>query len=139
MLSAEPARSNSVEERTWLSWIISRFSFGISIPITVLPGITSTTRTEITAKDLARSLTKLLIRLTFTPGAGWTSKRVITGPGLTAITPMSIPKSLSLSSRSLDIADSDSSENPDLFVSCHASSNPIAGSSCTEVALNNRP
>ena len=96
-------------------------------------------RTEITARDLARSFTKLLIRLTFTPGAGCTSKRVITGPGLTAITSISIPKSFNLSSRSLDMADSDSLENPDLLVSCHASSKPIAGSSLEDVASNKRP
>ena len=45
-----------------------RFSFGISMPTTDLPGITSTMRTLMTASDRARSLTRPLIRLTFETG-----------------------------------------------------------------------
>ena len=37
------------------------------------------------------------------------------------------------------MADSDSLENPDLLVSCHASSKPMAGSSFEDVASNKRP
>ena len=56
------------------------------MPTTDLPGITSTTRTLMTARERARSLARLDIRETFTPGAGWISKRVTTGPGYTATT-----------------------------------------------------
>ena len=107
--------------------------------MTVLPGITSTTRTDITASERARSFARLLIRLTFIPGAGCTSKRVITGPGFTAVTSISIPKSFSLSSRSLDIASSDSFEKPESLVSCQASNKPIAGSSLIDEAANSVP
>ena len=50
--------------------------------MTDLPGITSTTRTLIADSERARSLARLEIWLTFTPGAGRISKRVTTGPGL---------------------------------------------------------
>ena len=49
---------------------VSRFSLGISMPTTDLPGITSTMRTLITARERARSLASALIRCTFTPAAG---------------------------------------------------------------------
>ncbi len=80
------------------------------MPTVVLPGITSTTRTLITASERARSLARLEIRLTFTPAAGWISKRVITGPGCTDSTMTSTPNSFSLISSSRDIASSDSGE-----------------------------
>ena len=60
---------------------VSRFSLGISRPITDLPGITSTTRTEIADSARARSLARPEIWLAFVPGAGCSSKRVTTGPG----------------------------------------------------------
>ncbi len=60
----------------------SRFSLAISRPMTLLPGITSTTRTLSTESARARSLARLVIWLAFTPGAGRSSKRVTTGPGL---------------------------------------------------------
>ncbi len=58
-----------------------RCSFGISMPTTDLPGMTSTIRTLMTASDRARSFTRPLMRLTLSPGAGWISNRVTTGPG----------------------------------------------------------
>ena len=61
---------------------ISRFSFGISRPIVDLPGMTSTTRTLIADSARARSFARLEIWLTLTPGAGRSSKRVMTGPGM---------------------------------------------------------
>ena len=79
---------------------MARFSFGISIPTKDLPGITSTIRTLITANERAKSLAKLLIRLTFTPAAGCISNRVTTGPGSTDFTSALIPKSASLVSSS---------------------------------------
>ena len=88
----------------------SRFSFGISRPITDLPGMTSTTRTLIADSARARSLARLEIWLTLTPGAGRISKRVTTGPGCTATTSPSTPKSLSLISTRRDIASSASAE-----------------------------
>ena len=60
---------------------ISRFSLGISKPTTDFPGMISTTRTLIADRARARSLARLLIWLTLTPGAGRSSKRVTTGPG----------------------------------------------------------
>ena len=88
----------------------SRFSLGISRPITDLPGMTSTTRTLTADRARARSLERLLIWLALTPGAGRISKRVTTGPGSTATTSTSTPKSFSLSSTSRDIASSASGE-----------------------------
>src|SRR6478735_1769273 len=81
---------------------ISRFSLGISSPITDLPGMTSTTRTEMADSARARSLARPEIWLTLTPGAGCISKRVTTGPGCTATTSTSTPKSRSLISTSRD-------------------------------------
>ena len=107
--------------------------------MTVFPGMTSTTRTDITASERAKSFARLLIRLTFIPGAGCTSKRVMTGPGLTAVTSISMPKSFSLSSRSLDMASRDSFEKPESLVSCQASSKPMAGSSLIDEAANRVP
>ena len=89
---------------------ISRFSFGISRPMTDLPGMTSTTRTLMAESERARSLARPVIWLTFTPGAGRISKRVTTGPGCTATTSTSTPKSLSLSSTRRDMASSASCE-----------------------------
>ena len=89
---------------------ISRTSFGISRPTYGLPGMISTTRTLTVASERARSFARLLIWLLFTPAAGLSSKRVTTGPGCTATTSASTPKSLSLSSTSRDIASSASGE-----------------------------
>ncbi len=82
----------------------SRFSLGISSPITDLPGMISTTRTPMTDSDRARSLDRLVIWFTLTPGAGRISNRVITGPGCTDSTSISIPKSSSFNSSCCDIA-----------------------------------
>ena len=80
------------------------------MPTVVFPGITSTTRTLIIAKERAKSLAKLVMRLTFTPGAKSISKRVTTGPGCTESTCTSTPNSFSLISNKRDMACSDSSE-----------------------------
>ena len=69
-VKGELERSKASEEITSLSRTISLFSLGISIPTTDLPGMTSTTRTLITAMDRAKSLANPLIRLTLIPGAG---------------------------------------------------------------------
>ena len=68
--------------------------------MTDFPAMTSTTRTLMTAIDRAKSFDKLLILLTFVPGAGRISIRVITGPGLTSTTSAMTPKSSSFASRS---------------------------------------
>ena len=109
-VSGEAASSNMREPTTSVRRIISRCSLGISMPTVVLPGITSTTRTLITARERARSLARLLILDTLMPAAGWISKRVITGPGCTATTSASTLKSLSLISSNRDMASSASSE-----------------------------
>src|ERR1700732_3284760 len=88
----------------------SRFSLAISSPITLLPGMTSTTRTLSTDSARARSLASAVIWLAFTPGAGRSSKRVTTGPGCTATTSASMVKSLSFISTSRDSASSASAE-----------------------------
>ena len=102
--------SYSLELSISLRVTSSRLELGISRPMTDLPGITSTTRTLTTDSDLARSLDRLLIWLPFTPGAGCSSKRVITGPGLTATTSTWILKSMSLSSTWRDMASRVASE-----------------------------
>ena len=50
-----------------------------------------------------------------------------------------MPKSLSLSSRSLDIASRDSFEKPESLVSCQASNKPIAGNSLIDEGANSVP
>lgn len=105
LCSSYSGDDSTSEKRT-----ICRSSLGISMPTVVLPGITSTTRTLITASERARSLARLEMRLTLTPAAGWISKRVITGPGCTESTPTSTPNSFSLISSRRDIASSDSGE-----------------------------
>ena len=80
--------------------------------MTDLPGITSTTRTLIVDSERARSLWRLVMRLALTPGAACSSKRVMTGPGWTATTATSMPKSWSLSSTCRDMASSVVVEKP---------------------------
>ncbi len=115
---------------------ISRFSLGISRPTTDLPGMISTTRTLMADRARARSFDRLLIWLTLTPGAGRNSNRVITGPGSTATTSASTPKSRSLSSTKRDIASSASSEY-DCSRGPASSSKDNAGSSLDLGASNN--
>ena len=50
------------------------------MPITDLPGMTSTTLTLTRASDRAKSLARPVILLAFIPAAGWISKQVTTGP-----------------------------------------------------------
>ena len=69
-VNGDGERSYASDDRTSLSLTISLFSFGISIPTTDFPGITSTTRTLMTAIERARSFAKPVILLTLTPGAG---------------------------------------------------------------------
>src|SRR5579872_5688984 len=61
--------------------------------MTDLPGMTSTTRTLIVDNERAISLARPVILLTLIPGANSNPKRVITGPGCTATTLASTPKS----------------------------------------------
>ena len=98
MVSRDSDFINSSDASISLRPIISRCSLGISIPMTGLPGITSTIRTLSTNKALAKSLFKFIIWLTFTPGASATSNCVTTGPGVTVVILTSKPKSLSFSS-----------------------------------------
>ncbi|MCY1401120.1 hypothetical protein D9M71_162300 [compost metagenome] len=110
MVTGDLASSYSGVDNTSENRTICRSSLGISMPTVVLPGITSTTRTLITASERARSLARLVIRLTLMPAAGWISKRVITGPGWAATTCTSTPNSLSLISSRRDMDSSDSGE-----------------------------
>ena len=50
------------------------------MPITFLPGITSTTRTFVTDNALARSFERFVIFPALTPASGSNSNLVITGP-----------------------------------------------------------
>ena len=77
---------------------VSRCLLGNSIPITDLPSITSTTLTLLADKERAKSLDRLVILLALTPGAKFSSKRVITGPGNTPTTSAFMPNSNSLAS-----------------------------------------
>ena len=114
-----------------------RCSFGISIPTTDLPGITSTIRTLITASERARSFTRPLMRLTLRPGAGWISNRVTTGPGNTDTTSASMPKSFSFSSSSRDMPSSDSPENSAVWGASASSSKEKSGNSA-ELLISKR-
>ena len=80
-VTGDLALSYSGAESTSEKCTICRSSLGISMPTVVLPGMTSTTRTLMIARERARSLARLEMRLTLMPGAGWISKRVIIGPG----------------------------------------------------------
>ena len=81
IVNGDEADWNDSPSITSLNRTISRFLLGNSRPITDLPGITSTTRTEIADMARAKSLDKVVILLTLTPGARSNSNRVITGPG----------------------------------------------------------
>ena len=69
-VSLDAASRYGLEVRTSERRTISREWLGISIPITDLPGITSTTRTALTAIERAKSLARFEILLALTPGAG---------------------------------------------------------------------
>ena len=69
----EASASYWLDLSTSLSTTISRSSLGISSPMVVLPGMTSTMRTLTVDSDRARSLARLVTRLTFSPGAGCSS------------------------------------------------------------------
>ncbi len=114
---------------------ISRVSFGISRPIVDLPGMISTTRTLIGGQARARSLARFEIWLTLTPGAGRSSKRVMTGPGCTSTTSASTPKSRSFSSTRRDMASSASAEYPPWRGG--ASSSSDSGGSAVEPGFSN--
>ena len=101
----------------------------------VFPGMTSTTRTLTVERDLAKSFDRLVIRLAFIPAAGSSSNRVITGPGSTATTSTSIPKSFNFNSTCRDIASSDAAENP-LPVGAATSSKLSSGKSLCEGRSN---
>ncbi len=127
-VSGETTLSYALDFRISPSVTSCRFSLGISSPTNDLPGMTSTTRTLTTDSERARSLARLTIWLTFTPGAGSSSNRVITGPGETDLTSTSMPKSSNLSSTRRDIASRDSSEYP-CFCAGGSSSRDSGGSS----------
>ena len=115
MVNDDSADWNDSPVITSLSRTISRFLFGSSKPITDLPGITSTTRTEIADIARAKSFDSAVILLTLTPGAKSNSKRVITGPGYTPTTVASILKSASFCSTNRDTC---SSSSGDIGFSC---------------------
>ena len=72
--------------------MIERCRFGTSMPSVERPGMRSM-RTDSALRASARSSWRLTTWLTLTPGAGWSSKTVITGPGLIASTVPSTPNS----------------------------------------------
>ena len=84
------------EDKISVNWTIFLLELGISIPTTDFPGITSTTLTLVTARDLAISWAMFVILLAFVPGAGWISNLVTTGPGITETTFASTPNSCNL-------------------------------------------
>ena len=103
-VSGERACTKGSEVMISRSAITWRCKLGISIPTVDLPGITSTTRTDGTDNARAKSLARLLIWDTLTPGAGNTSNRVTTGPGCTDSTEAFTPKSRKFCSKSWDIS-----------------------------------
>ena len=94
--------SKAEDARISFNRTIFLFVFGISMPTTDLPSITSTTLTLLTARDLAISWAMFVILFAFVPGAGWISNLVTTGPGKTETTSASIPNSSNLISSSSD-------------------------------------
>ena len=88
----------ALDERISLNRTIFLLVFGISIPTTDFPSITSTTLTLLTARERAISWEILVILLAFVPGAGWISNLVTTGPGKTDTTFASTPNSSSFDS-----------------------------------------
>ena len=96
----------------------SLLSFGISIPIAVVPGIFSTTRKLVTDIVLAKSFERSTICFTFMPFAGIISNKVTTGPGFMPCTSISILKSLRLLLRRSDISCKELSSYDDSSFGC---------------------
>ena len=69
-VSLDGASLNTSDEKISCNKTSCRCSFGSSMPIVVLPTMVSTTRTDCTDKERAKSLDKLTIWLPFTPLAG---------------------------------------------------------------------
>ena len=92
---------NSLELSTSRRETSSRRSLGISMPTKGLPGITSTTRTLLTDRARAKSLSRRVIFPALVPGEGKISKRVMTGPGMALSVRASTLKSASLISSCL--------------------------------------
>ena len=86
------AHSNTSRRRT-----ISTLSLGISTPTAALPGIGASMRTDMAARRMAISSESAVMRLTFTPGAGCSSKRVTAGPWAMPTRRVSMPKEFSVS------------------------------------------
>ena len=80
IVSFEENSSNAKDLRISDNLTICLLSFGISMPITFFPGITSTTLTFVTDNALARSFDKFVIFPALTPASGSNSNIVITGP-----------------------------------------------------------
>jgi len=107
--SKTPETTSSLNFTTCLS------VFGISIPITALPGTGATIRILAARRVRARSSVRLTILLILTPGAGSYSKVVMTGPGDTSTTFPLTPKSSSFFSSSFDCILKFSSSTEDGF------------------------
>ena len=137
-VNTDEASWNAAERMTSCNCTISRCSLGISMPTKDLPGITSTMRTLITAKERAKSFARALIFCTLTPAAGCTSNRVTTGPGSTDTTSASTPKSASFNSSCLDMAARTSAEKPKPRSFAWASSRSMSGSSPTPLLSKRR-
>ncbi len=97
--------------------------------MTDLPGITSTTRTLTADSERAISLASPVILLTLIPGAKSNSKRVITGPGNTAVTLASTPKSARRLSTSCDNSSNEIFENAFSVAGCDAFNKVNGGNS----------
>ena len=75
---------------------ISTFSLGISTPTAALPGMGASMRTDMAASRMAMSSASDVMRLTFTPGAGCSSKRVTAGPWAMPVSLVSMPNCCSV-------------------------------------------
>ena len=108
IVSAELASANTLALRISDSRTVWRLALGNSSPMTFLPGMVSTTRSDVSESARARSLPKLTIWLPLTPVAGSISYRVITGPGCAVTTLAATPKSASFFSMRREVYEMDS-------------------------------
>ena len=99
MHSLEGARRTLASSTTSLKQTVSFLVLGASIPMADFPGMGASIRTPGAARRKAISSARFTTELTFTPGAGSSSKRVTEGPRVTAITLARTLKSLKVCSK----------------------------------------
>ena len=96
-------RTNSSLSRMSRSATVEIDELGISIPTTDFPGMGASMRIDGAANASAKSLSRVVILLTLTPTAGWSSYWVTAGPTLMLTTRASTLKLASVSSIRRDL------------------------------------